>query len=529
VTARWRVNAGALSRRWPLALILGMQVLACVSTLQNTAFQDEALYLYAGRILIHHWLGGPAPLDHYAFYFSGYPGIYPVIGAFLDMIGGLELARCFSLACMLGVTSVVYSISRSLLGDAAAVFAAAAYASVGSVLFLSRLATFDAVCLLMIALATASALHSASARRAWLAPAIGPLLVVAILAKYAALLFVGPVLALLALRSILAVGWRRMVLRLTLALLSIALCAAIAYRIIDKAAFHAIAGSTTSRVAVLREPRLQLFTHVLYMGGVVYVLAAGGLVLVLLHSPRLCLIALALFVSAWLAPAYHIYKQEAISLDKHIAFAMFFAAPMAGYALAWLSGLVPRERSDSHRGYWVAGIAIVLAIFALGLRQSQNLYDWANTGNLSLALHTQLRDGSGRILAEDIEVSRYDARDVTQQWQWNGLLYFYYVNASHHALLGDPAVAQAVRDRYFAFVELSFNYYPADADFAAQQMAATRNYDLVAVIPFKNAFGRGHFFLFRLSLVPGHGTFTNVLQVKTHRWFKTCLSGVCQP
>jgi hypothetical protein len=208
---------------------------------------------------------------------------------------------------------------------------------------------------------------------------------------------------------------------------------------------------------------------------------------------------------------------------------MFFAAPMAGYALAWLSGLVPRERCDSHRGYWVAGIAVVLAILALGLRQSENLYDWANTTNLSFALHTQLRNGGGRILAEDIEVSRYDARDITQQWQWNGLLYFYYVNSSHHALLGDPAVAQAIKDRYFAFVELSFNYYPAYADFAAQQMAVTRNYDLVAVVPFKNSFGRGHFFLFRISLMPGHGTFTSVLQAKTHRWFKTCLSGVCQP
>ena len=34
----------------------------------------------------------------------------------------------------------------------------------------------------------------------------------------------------------------------------------------------------------------------------------------------------------------HIYKQEAVSIDKHIAFGLFFAAPLAGCALAWLSG-----------------------------------------------------------------------------------------------------------------------------------------------------------------------------------------------
>jgi hypothetical protein len=102
------------------------------------------------------------------------------------------------------------------------------------------------------------------------------------------------------------------------------------------------------------------------------------------------------------------------------------------------------------------------------------------------------------------------------------------VNSAHKALLGDPAVAQAIRDRYFAFVELSFNYYPAEADFAAQQMAITRNYDLVAVVGFKNSFGRGHFFLFRISLRPGQGNFTNVYQVKTKAWFKKCLTGVCE-
>ena len=188
-------RTGLLSGRWPVMLILAMQAVVSLAMLHNTAFQDEALYLYAGRQIIHHWNGGPVP-PNYAFYLSGYPYIYPVIGGFLDMAGGLELARAFSLACMLGVTAIVYLVTRKLFHQQAAIFAAAAYASTGVVLFLSRLATYDAMCLFLIALATAISVHGGMSRRPWQVLAIGPVLVLAILAKYAALLFVLPVFGL---------------------------------------------------------------------------------------------------------------------------------------------------------------------------------------------------------------------------------------------------------------------------------------------------------------------------------------------
>ena len=38
---------------------------------------------------------------------------------------------------------------------------------------------------------------------------------------------------------------------------------------------------------------------------------------------------------------------------------------------------------------------------------------------------------------------------------------------------------------------------------------------------------RGHFFLWRGALLPGHGNFTNVLQVKTKAWYRTCITGIC--
>jgi hypothetical protein len=506
-----------LFARRPLLLILAMQSVVSLATLRNTAFQDEGLYLYAGRQIVRNWMGGPAPLDHYAFYFSGYPYVYPVIGGYLDRIGGLELARSFSLVCMLGVTAMVYAATKKLFDRPAAVFASAAYALTGVVLFLGRLATFDALCLFLIALATGIGVRSGTAKRPWTTLAIGPVLVTAMLAKYAAGLFVLPVLAVLACVSLSFLGWRAAILRLFLALSTFALSLGIAYLTIDERAFHALSGSTTDRETFLKAPRPDLFGHVLQMGGVVFAIALAGLVL-LVTRKRLGTLAVILFVSSWLAPLYHIYMREPISLDKHIAYGLFFAAPLAGYALAWLSGY-ERPALSSNRGYWLGGVAVVLVILTLGLHQSHRLFDnWANTSQLSYALHTQLRDGSGRILTEDIEVARYDARDVTEEWQWSSFYYPYYVDAAGDELLGNQALGRAVKDRYYDFVELSFNYFPEQAYFLSGQMIQTRNYDLISTIPFVNAYGKGHFYLFRSALVPGQGNFTDLKQLRMNVW-----------
>jgi 4-amino-4-deoxy-L-arabinose transferase-like glycosyltransferase len=517
---RRRLHVSVLSARGPILLILVLQAAVSLITLRNTAFQDEALYLYAGRQIIHHWAGGHAPYENYAFYFSGYPYVYPVIGGFLDMLGGLELARGFSLACMLGVTAIVYLVTRRLFGKPAALFASAAYACTGVVLFLGRLATFDALCLFLLALATAFAVHAGmTEKRPWIALAIGPVFVLAILAKYAGMLLGLPVFGVLAGLGVAFVGWWRTFARLALALASFAASLYIVYKIMDKSAFHAISGSTANRTAILPEPRLTLLLHVLEMGGLTYLLAAIGLLLVLRHQPRFRLLAVVLFGSSWLAPAYHIYTQESISMFKHLAYGLFFAMPLAGYALAWLSGYGRQSLPQAYRGYWLSGVAVVLLIFTLGLGQSDTLYaGWADTSQLSTALHTQIRDGTGRILAEDIEVTRFDTLDITQPWQWNGVQFTYYVDAQHHQYLGNPALAQAIKAGYYSWVELSFNESPGEAYFAASQMAATRNYDLIAVILFQNSYGKGHFYLWRRALVLGHGNFTSLAQLKTNDW-----------
>src|SRR5258708_5459329 len=134
--------ARAASSGWVLPLILIFQG-AMAWLLQNTAFQDEALYIYAGHQIWQGWLGGPPQLVDYSYYFSGNPYVYPLIAGLLDIVGGLELVRLFSMICLLITTACGYYIAKALFHRASAVFAALFFVCQGPVLFLTLLATYD--------------------------------------------------------------------------------------------------------------------------------------------------------------------------------------------------------------------------------------------------------------------------------------------------------------------------------------------------------------------------------------------------
>lgn len=154
-TVRSAIKSSAFNQikdHLPLPLILLVQSVSSLVALRNTAFQDEALYLLAGRQIFLNWLGKTPYVEPYGLYFSGYPSFYPVIGGGLDFLGGLETARMFSLLCMLIVTCCVYAITIQFFDRKSALIAALLFACEGSVLFLGRLATYDAFCLCLLAL-----------------------------------------------------------------------------------------------------------------------------------------------------------------------------------------------------------------------------------------------------------------------------------------------------------------------------------------------------------------------------------------
>jgi hypothetical protein len=199
--------------------------------------------------------------------------------------------------------------------------------------------------------------------------------------------------------------------------------------------------------------------------------------------------------SALLVPAYHIYKAELISLDKHLGFSMFFVMPVAGYALASLSGF---RWSFSSGRYWLAGLAACLIVFMIGTKEAQDMYAiWPATNNLTYALNTQIRPSNGYYLAEQFEVSRYNLRSDTYTWQWTGLDFFEYKDSLGRYYIGNDAYVHAIHDGYFGVIQLNYGYNIPTATLIAKAIADSKQYELIAKIPYHDYYGNGLFWVWR--------------------------------
>jgi 4-amino-4-deoxy-L-arabinose transferase-like glycosyltransferase len=482
---------------WSLPVILLFQALFSWILLQNTAFQDEALYIYAGRQIWQSWLGGPPLIDHYSSYFSGYPYFYPIIAGVFDWAGGLEFVRAFSLACMLVVTTCGYYVTKKLFHQKSAVFAALFFVCQGPVLFLCRLATYDALCLCLLALSLMLAVKASFARRPWLALSIGPWLVLAFAAKYAALLFVPVILMFLALSTLLRCGWRCMLVRVVLSVLSLGVAGVLLVMVMwhfDPDILNGLQMTTTNRTVLIVSSRRGLVFHVIQMIGFPYLV--GLISLIFVRKKQLWPVLL-LLGAVLLAPAYHIYKAEQVSLDKHLAFSMFFLMPAAGYALASISGFF---LTHSPGRYWLSGMILCLVLFQLGMGEAQNMYaQWPSTNRLTYALNTQVRPSNGRYLAEQFEVSRYNLENDTDDWQWTGLDYFNYMDRQKHHYFGPEAYVKAVDDGYFSLIQLNYAYNHPYAHLITQAIKRSKKYVMIAKISYRDLYGTGHFWIWRKS------------------------------
>lgn len=141
-----------LRHPWPLLAIFTVQITLSLRLIRtNTAYADEALYLYAGRQELNHWIHGTVVQD-YQTYFSGSPHIYPPIGAIANTIGGLTGARALGLLFMMGATGLLYVTTANLFDRQSGYLAAASFTALGVTQFLSAFATYDPMALFLLAL-----------------------------------------------------------------------------------------------------------------------------------------------------------------------------------------------------------------------------------------------------------------------------------------------------------------------------------------------------------------------------------------
>jgi hypothetical protein len=468
--------------RGVLALIMLLQE-ALTLRMSNTAFEDEALYLYVGHLEIAHFLHGAALQGDYPSYFSGAPVLYPVLGALADHIGGLEAARALSLLEMLAVTGLIYAMTRRLFNERVALCAAVVYAVTEPALFLGHLATYDATALFLLTVATWLVVRfSSGARPLYLLAA--PVLVLAVATKYATLLWVPSVIALAGLTASPKIGRKAVVTWAALGAATVALLLGVA-RLAGSDYMAGFKFTTLDRLEGNASTSSLLWDTAQWIG-VPFLLAAIGVVCWTVRPftdrgervgpggsrVRRALLGGLMAGSALLAPIQQIRIHTETSLFKHVGFGLMLAAPIAGVGLSRIIG-------DHFRRTQV-GIAIWGVSLVVGMSTANSQFDlWPSSTAFIQEFSHYVRPGD-RYLVEVDEVPIYYLRHNpgAQPSQFTSTFYFgYTVNGEY--ITGDPAYVAAIKAGYFNVV--SYNYQTTEAvdTVIGQALAINPDYSLV--------------------------------------------------
>jgi 4-amino-4-deoxy-L-arabinose transferase-like glycosyltransferase len=484
------------------AILLGILVVQALLSLrlQNTVFEDEALYLYVGHLQLDHFhYGTPVPPDFTA-YFSGSPVLYPVLAAAVESAFGLAGARALSLVFLLGATALLYSLSRLLFNERAGLCAAAAFVTTQSTLFLGNFATYDAVAMFLLALAAWIMVRNAPNLAIPACLLAAPVLALAVAVKYAALMFLPAVAMLAALATFPHRRWGGLVLRAILlpALTAAMLAGALALAGDDY--LHAVRITTTARAAGNAAP-LGLLLDCLRWGGGFLALAVLGTASYAWRErmgevpgmrgagnrgrPWRLALGLLLCGTALLAPAYQMHLHTSVSLHKHIGYGLLFAAPMAGVGMSRMMG--------AHFRYPQLAIFAWVTLLTLGIAQSQYLYHaWADSTRMVATLESQLKPG-GRYLVESSSVARYDLRAKTTPDQWTSTYTIIYTDRKGRLLSGEPGYRAAIREAYFDVIVLNRTVTKELDDRLLRQLRTNGDYRLLAKLPYRTSYGDGHY------------------------------------
>jgi 4-amino-4-deoxy-L-arabinose transferase-like glycosyltransferase len=453
VTQPSRIRAPALSAvaspRWLLAGILLIQLgLSLRLVWSNTAFGDEALYLWAGHLEWSHWLHG-TPVPAFSKYFSGAPVIYPPLGALADSYGGLAAARLLSLALMLVSTSLLYLTAARLLQEKrSAFYAAACFAILGPTESLA-FATYDAMALMLLALAAWLAVRAATAAMPELF-VIGSGLVMALAnaTKYASALW-DPVVIALAVAAYWHTGrWRRCLRAGRIALYTGLALAVALFRFGGPSYVHGLLITTLARASGTT-PFLTVIDSAFIAIGPVAILSIIAVFASFRFSPRLRFLCITCAVACLLAPVNQARIHTLTSLHKHADFGAWFAAIGAGYAVSAASKL---QRERSWRIAVAAGLFVPLALLAFTV--SGDEYRWAPATQLLAHLRPLMRNSSARYLMdpESANLVYYYLHSQVYPGQINFVQCAWWDPVVGHELYGRAGCTAAIRAGYYQIV-----------------------------------------------------------------------------
>ena len=435
-------------RRLPLIVILIVQAaLSLRLVTSNTAFTDEALYLWAGRLEWSHWLHG-TPVPAFASYFSGAPVLYPPLGALANSLGGLTGARILSLCFMLAATVLLHGVTRRVFDRQSAAFAAALFAGLGSAQFLGAFATYDAMALVLLAAAAWLGMRAASCRttagRLALILLAVAALVTADAAKYAAALFDPVVLVAIAGFHWRERGWRGGITTGLLAAGGTAIGIATALAAGGEPYATGILSTTLSRQPGNWPIFGILFVSAGWVGTIAILAVIGAIAASCTHrsAPHRVLVW-TLAGAAFLAPAEQARIHVFTSLFKHVAFGGWFAAAVAGYALTAFIRAVPAVKSRG--ALKVVTIAIAVATISGSMLAVNHYGTWQSVKPVLPTLAATLQAHPGSLLTDETPPFYYYLEDF-EPWQRLTSI----PNSSAWAISRD------IKQRRFTYVLLSF-------------------------------------------------------------------------
>ncbi|MFD6529931.1 ArnT family glycosyltransferase [Streptomyces sp. NPDC060184] len=481
-----------------LACLLLVQALLSLR-LHNSAFEDEALYVYAGHAMIGHLFHGMPEYGGFASYFSGSPALYPVLAAWVDSAAGLTGVRLMSLAFMLGSTGLLHSFTRRLFNERTALLAAGVFAVTQSTLFLGNFATYDAMALFLLALTAWILVRVAPGH--WALPlAAAPVAALTVGVKYASALYLPTVALLLVLVAHEGLGGREALRRG--AVFTAGVCLLLGAGLLTTDYLEAIRSTTTER-AHGTASLWPLLWDCARWGGLLFALAGLGTVLYTRRAglgevpgrvpdgpPRRWRLALGVLLTgtALLAPAYQIHLQTSISLHKHIGYGLLFAAPMAGVGLNRLMG--------AHFRFPQVVIAVGVLALTFGMSQSAENYGvWPDTSRLVPELAKNVRPGQ-KWLGQPHEAPVYylSERGLTDYTLWTSIYYIDYTGRPGRHLGGPEGYRAAIEDGWFDGVVLDWSDRPGGIQALVRDtMRSSGRYRLATALIYRTSVGAGHF------------------------------------
>jgi Dolichyl-phosphate-mannose-protein mannosyltransferase len=493
----WGVRGGRVWSwaGWPLVVVLVVQAVLSLRLVgADTAFQDEAAYLWAGHLEWADWLhgGGVPPFQAY---FSGAPVIYPPVGALADSVGGLAGARVLSLVFMLGATALLWGTAGRLFGRRAAFFAAALFAVLGPTLHLGSFATYDALSVLLVAVAAWCVVRAGARVDAtgWMVAA-AVALAVANAAAYSSALFDPVVIAVAVLVAFPRPGGRAAVVR-GVTLLTVLAALLLAGTLIGGSSYiGGIERTTLARVSG-SDSVMTVLGHSWGWTGLVFVVAWCGVAASwgLRQPASRTWLLVVLAGAALLVPAEQAGLQTMASLNKHGDMGAWFAAIAAGYAVDRLIAAAP---AGQMRALTCGACVVALALpAALGATQSRVFAaNWPNSASFTAILRPLADQGSGHLLVEDPSIAEYYLPAGSQWRRWSSTRNIILPSggstghpgrAAGVVGAGNPAVfARYIQAGYFSLVALNYADTTALDHAITADLRSNPHYHIVQVVPY---------------------------------------------